>query len=444
MESSLTIRNFGPIDSVELVLKNVNVFIGPQATGKSAIAKIYTLFKAPRKYFYKSFLYPLDESSHINATNEFLEALEDFNIRNFLKKDTTIVFDSKLHYIEFRNDRLLYLPKLYSEIFDIQEASTSFEANKKNIIKSFNKLRDEFIFFRLRSELILNEDDSKRFLPEAKIFKDITEVKCSPLLDIARNLEESLSTNAAVYIPAERNFINIIRKFAMNLQLNKVPIPTHILRFGAELEKVSSNDRDLGFLQEGLFLRIINGEERIFRNDSDSISLNEAASGIQSVVPIIQSIFGSYTSHHQSMVIEEPELNLSPTAQYELIKLLESNRLENIYADFGNVHTYTTHSPFILSALNNLLYSSKVRRVLFERSYDRNSSIADLHEKIKLIVDPVVPAYVDHNYFTAYEIQNGGCKSILDPVSGLIIDNYIDNASDKINEDFDALMELLQ
>jgi predicted ATPase len=50
MQSQLIVKNFGPIKSVNLDLKNVNVFIGPQASGKSALAKIYTIFKAPRKF----------------------------------------------------------------------------------------------------------------------------------------------------------------------------------------------------------------------------------------------------------------------------------------------------------------------------------------------------------------------------------------------------------
>ena len=53
MESKLIVNNFGPIVHVDLDLKNVNVFIGQQATGKSALAKIYTIFNAPRKFFYK-------------------------------------------------------------------------------------------------------------------------------------------------------------------------------------------------------------------------------------------------------------------------------------------------------------------------------------------------------------------------------------------------------
>jgi recombinational DNA repair ATPase RecF len=35
MDSKLIVKNFGPIKNVELDLRNVNVFIGQQATGKT-------------------------------------------------------------------------------------------------------------------------------------------------------------------------------------------------------------------------------------------------------------------------------------------------------------------------------------------------------------------------------------------------------------------------
>ena len=47
MKSKLIVKNFGPIESATLNLSNVNVFIGPQASGKSTLAKLYTICKSP-------------------------------------------------------------------------------------------------------------------------------------------------------------------------------------------------------------------------------------------------------------------------------------------------------------------------------------------------------------------------------------------------------------
>ncbi|HRN45771.1 MAG TPA: AAA family ATPase, partial [Flavobacterium sp.] len=50
MKSKLIVKNFGPIESANLNLKSVNVFIGPQASGKSTLAKLYTICNSPKLY----------------------------------------------------------------------------------------------------------------------------------------------------------------------------------------------------------------------------------------------------------------------------------------------------------------------------------------------------------------------------------------------------------
>ena len=40
----ITIRNFGPIKDINIELSKLMVFIGPQGSGKSTIAKLLTIF----------------------------------------------------------------------------------------------------------------------------------------------------------------------------------------------------------------------------------------------------------------------------------------------------------------------------------------------------------------------------------------------------------------
>ena len=142
---------------------------------------------------------------------------------------------------------------------------------------------------------------------------------------------------------------------------------------------------------------------------------------------------------HRSFIIEEPELNLFPVAQYELIQLLESNRRDPYWEDFGTIHTYTTHSPYILSALNNLLYANKVSKFVKQQKQNENKQ-----KELELKIKKIVRAEIDANSFNAYQIKDGFAKSIFNRETGLIDDNYIDDATDKINDDFDELMELMK
>ena len=114
-------------------------------------------------------------------------------------------------------------------------------------------------------------------------------------------------------------------------------------------------------------------------------------------------------------------------------KILEVSRdghnIEN-YEDYGTIHTYTTHSPYILSALNNLLYANKI--------------ISSKGNEIRPSVNQITTTDIDPIYFTAYQISNGGAESIFDREIGLIIDNRIDDVADEMGDDFDALTRLMK
>lgn len=419
MQSRLIVKNFGPITFVDLDLRNVNVFIGPQASGKSALAKLFTIFKAPRKFL-------MEETNDIHGSIlGLINVLEEYNIVSFLKPNTHIEFISELHDCSFINGKVSYEAKLRNKIQKI-------DALKNNYIKNINTIKDilyeickNFVLFYLEMYNILNinAETTTNFLEE------LTEDKLNKLLITLKRIDLYLSTNTAIYIPAERNLANIIKASAVNLMLHKVPIPKHLLLFAAELEKSKINEIDLGFLHDDLIYKKIDGEDEIFFEGKNSIKLIESASGIQSVIPILLTILSKRDwSSHKSYVIEEPELNLFPIAQYELIKRIELERYESLSEDDGEIHTYTTHSPYILSSINNLLYAYKVK--------NKNQEINVQNKLLNSAINP--------KYFTAYQISNGGAESIFDREKGLIIDNYIDRASDEMTDDFDSLMNLMK
>ena len=311
------------------------------------------------------------------------------------------------------------------------------------IITLLNEISRNFIHFNIRSRTILDQEESRELS-----YNNLTKSQLSKLISIIESHEATLSTDTAIYIPAERTIINIIRKNIFNLQLHEVPLPKNILSFAAELEKIENEKLDLNFIVEGLKYDYIDGEDRIFTEDGYSINLSEAASGIQSVLPILKFITTKPRRRgHKSFVIEEPELNLFPNAQYKLIQFLESGRPESHWEDHGTIHTYTTHSPYILSALNNLLYAHKVTAKLDRKHFqmtpikDRLRSVSYRNKSLE-IVRKIIAADINPRYFTAYQIYRGKAESIFDKRKGLIMDNYIDECSDKMADDFEKLMEL--
>src|SRR6266536_2153959 len=124
--------------------------------------------------------------------------------------------------------------------------------------------------------------------------------------------------------------------------------------------------------------------------------------------------------------VEEPEANIFPSTQYELIRLFAWLSQE-WRLDFSWV--VTTHSPYILSAFNNLNEAGQVSRAKPELK----------DEVAKLIPEHF---WINEGEFRAYAIEKGVLKSIVAKDTGLVSANYIDQVSETIGAEFDELLRL--
>lgn len=91
--------------------------------------------------------------------------------------------------------------------------------------------------------------------------------------------------------------------------------------------------------------------------------------------------------------------------------------------------TITTHSPYILSHLNLLLYAYQVAENHPERADD---------------VAKVVPraSWINPKEFACYQVEGGGIQSLVDEDLGLIDNNELDALSGDAADAFDNLIRL--
>lgn len=168
------------------------------------------------------------------------------------------------------------------------------------------------------------------------------------------------------------------------------------------------------------------------------IRLSESASGYQSVVPIhvVVDFFtfqenvlldvealstpGTYTI----FLIEEPELNLYPTAQKGLISYLV-DRCNQVADEL----LITTHSPYVLSSLNILLLAYKV----WQKHPGKEAEIAAIVPK---------ESWLNPEEFAAYYVADGTVRSIIGEGTGLISENELDDVSEDLAGEQDALMNI--
>ena len=90
----------------------------------------------------------------------------------------------------------------------------------------------------------------------------------------------------------------------------------------------------------------------------------------------------------------------------------------------------TTHSPYILSVLNNLLFAYTVSQ---KSGIDKRN----VHE---IIPEDI---WIDPSQFNAYYLDKGVARCIFNSETKLIADNELDGISTDISGERDALIELI-
>ena len=133
---------------------------------------------------------------------------------------------------------------------------------------------------------------------------------------------------------------------------------------------------------------------------------------------IAKTISGNlFKTNNSQFIIEEPEQNLFPETQRDLVYYL----LQKCLAKEENRLTFTTHSPYILYALNNCMMAGLVSDKMNKKELN----------KLKCNGSKVPPSFV-----SIYEIRNGVVDKTIQGEDGLISDNYFDQKMKDLMDDF--------
>ncbi|MGN1354134.1 MAG: hypothetical protein ACI4V2_04410 [Alloprevotella sp.] len=134
----------------------------------------------------------------------------------------------------------------------------------------------------------------------------------------------------------------------------------------------------------------------------------------------------TYNKAH--LFIEEPEQNLFPESQHELVLALVRALVRTNQANqTSSTITLTSHSPYILTAINMLLY-------LAQAGQKSPESLTDAERELLLPVEA----------FTAYRVgKDGNISSIIDPESRLISGDYLDAVSETYEERVNRYVDII-
>jgi predicted ATPase len=171
--------------------------------------------------------------------------------------------------------------------------------------------------------------------------------------------------------------------------------------------------------------------EKLRVTNKDYVYFTNASSGQQESLRMIQDIiFSSVRKEAVTKIYEEPESHLFPRSQKALLEMFV---LMYHFAPESQI-IVPTHSPYMLTALNNLMYASKT---LAEKP-------AKKAEILKLVPAEELLAMNGGRFadLRVYFLRNGEFENMIDEVEGLIDPALLDEISGQMSETFNTLTDI--
>ncbi len=399
----LVIKNFGPIKSVDLELGKMTIIIGEQATGKSTIAKVLAVCR----YFsyIVNFSVSQEGRSRFSTNDQFYQGLRYWDLDFYINKTSQIIYQNDLYRFEYENKHVIEHESLgdgtdlkeefYDSVTKISHESTEF----KRLLSELYTLRDQ-------------ESVQTKTMGEILQFFSWTPNENFYRLNVKKIMDNPL------YIPTERNLDNAlsVRIEALQEEVNK--INNIVKRYKSEtiispLSLIYKNQNGNGYARK--------------QESTEFYPVYNGASGYQSTIPIVLAIkyYNEIENRQRTFIVEEPELNLFPKAQKALVEFFVESVNEH-----SNKFLLPTHSPYILSSVNNLLYAYVIGHL----------NDGEFKEQVKDIIPE--KKWLNPEDISVYYLENGEAKDIFDRDENLINTDYIDSVSQIINDEFDKLLAI--
>lgn len=429
MAEKLIVRNFAGIKDLEIEIKRINILIGPQASGKSVCAKLL--------FYFKNFVWEIlsvvnNEQTKRNLDSNYSKKFEEYFPPDcWGKQDFFIRYEISNVFIEVsrKQDTKGRISLSYSDFFKKELADL------RNLLKNVREKN---------SDIASHFDIIYTLFSSQSILKD----------HLVESLGRSIGREAAfnqLFIPAGRSFFSNIQSNIFSILSSNNTLDPFLRSFGSTYEgiknlgiqyKVDVEDKytkDIleeinRLIEQSLCGKHIQEKGKDFLEVADGrrISIANSSSGQQETLPLTIMLaalpFLASPPVGQTVYIEEPEAHLFPSAQRNIIELIATvfnSRKEQLQ------FFITTHSPYVLTALNNLLQAG----LLYEES----------SEDIQHQLEEIVSRYksLDVEDLSAYVLSDGKCNSIVCPDTGLIDARVIDSVSDELAIEFDQLLNLV-
>ncbi|MBK8566645.1 MAG: ATP-binding protein [Saprospiraceae bacterium] len=411
--SKIRIKNFGPIkegylsenEDGWLDIKKVTVFIGNQGSGKSTVAKLISMFTW----------------------------IEMSLVRG----------DSKAEQWEIRHLETPYLAyHRLDKYFDKEDENRTF----------VDYWGDAYRIILENSRLKITENNPNGYLlpkimyvPAERNF--LAHVKDSGAIDFT---SQALKDFALEYRNALNHMIDPLQLPINNVEVKYNKLDERLYLIGKDyrldISKASSGFQSLVPMylvsrhlansikaQSAKQSSLTGDEMERFKQGVSSIWENESLTEEQRRIAL-SALASKFNKSAFINIVEEPEQNLFPTSQWEILKsLLEFNNMNK-----GNKLIMTTHSPYLINYLTLAVKAKMVNDKIQQSSNNKD----ELKSKLSEIVP--IQSIVNSDDLVIYELNEADGTIIkLDDYRGLPSDeNYLNQRLAEGNELFAQLLEI--
>ena len=406
MNEQLIVKSFGPVRELDITFKKVTLFIGDQGTGKSCAAKLFSMFK----WLEKDLIRNKYSRNYFEQHKRFLTKLCAYHrMDSFVKPDSYIKFEGNQYEFVYSDGsfrihdkkadadllgtnnqnvdgiaKIMYVPA--------ERSIVSVAENKTKLLKelpdSSETFSDEFV-------------NAKRFFKSGYVL---------PLEGLHFKYD---SLNKASWVSSGDYKVRLINASSgIQSSLPMCMVSEYLSKIIAVREEIKLSKEEKDRLEKRV--------DEIMQDDDIADNFKN----------MIRQLSSANRYDRFINIVEEPELNLFPKSQMEVLRSLVAINSSSEQ----NMLVLTTHSPYSLAILNMLVMGAKA----YQRATKSDKA------EIERILPPKY--HLDENDVVAYRLsskkEEDYCVSIINSNTKMIAKNDLDSCSDEINRIFNQLYRL--
>ena len=394
--SSIIIENFGAIKmhNAPIEIKKVTFFIGNQGSGKSTVAKLIATFM----WIEKALVRGDYDKKWFERKNRFKNTFLPYHrIENYLKKDTFIQYKGEAYIITY-GDEFLKLEEKKNNNYSLPQIM--YVPSERNFIA----------YVKSPKELKLSSEALKEFLTEFDNSKEIVKNLSLPInkamLDYDK-LNNTLNLKGEDYKIKLTEASSGFQSFAPIYMVSNYLVNT--IKKDSGIKVSMSGDEISRFRKE---------IEQLYKDKYLNDELKRIA------ISVLSKKFNKTSFVN---IVEEPEQNLFPTSQRDMLYSLL--KINNEIAD--NKLIITTHSPYLVNYVSVAVEAGKLTQ-----------GVTAVKEKQLNKIVPI-SSVVNSDDLAIYQLNEKGSVELLESYEGIPSDeNLLNNEIGRTNELFADLLDL--